>query len=276
MEAQPVNGPYVRTRGVAHIGADESPIAALGRYLFGPTPAAARTGGTSAVLAEIERLGGVVAPADVMRVTGLDRPAAEALLCRVAARHDGDVVVSGQAVLYSFPTRRARRRPVAAVWEGRREPEALTGNQLPIDLALLMFNLLVLVASAVVILGTLSRSAWIPAVALVPFQLAVLALSQPAARLLGRRGHRREVAGENGRRALLRAIIERPTGAALGAHALSHVWVEGAGHAITPRRLVEEVSALGGEPDVDEEARLVFRFPDLDHEARALAAVRAA
>jgi hypothetical protein len=267
MEAQLM----VRTGGVAHRGTDDSLGAAVGRYLFGPPiPASAH----SPVLAEIERLGGVVAPADVMRVTGLDRPAAESLLCRLAARHDGDVAVAGEAVVYRFPIRPRRRLAATPVWQQRREPEPLTGNERAVDLALLCFNLAVLVVSASIILLTLSVSSWAPAIALVPFQLAVLALSQPAARLFGRRAHLARVSAENGRRALLQAVLERSAGEPLGAHALSHVWICAAGRAITPRQLTDELSALGGEPDIDDEARLQFRFPDLDHEARALSALR--
>lgn len=263
----------VRTGGVAHRQSEESLIGAVGRYLFGPPPADGPD--RTAVMSEIERLGGLVAPADVMRVTGLDRPAAESLLCRLAARHGGDVAVAGEAVVYRFPVRRRRRRAAAAIWSERREPEPLTGNDRAVDLALLCFNLALLVVSATIILLTISASSWAPAIALVPFQLAVLALSQPVARFFNRRAHLARVSAENGRRALLQAVLERPAGTALTAYDLSHVWICAAGRAITPHQLADELSAYGGEPDVDDHARLQFRFPDLDHESRALAALRA-
>ena len=86
--------------------------------------------------------------------------------------------------------------------------------------------------------------------------------------------HVSEVAAENGRRALFRAVLQRRTGSTLGAHALSHAWVAGSGRVIPRGRLFDEVLALGGEPDVDGQARLYFRFPDLDHEVRALMTLR--
>jgi hypothetical protein len=272
MEAQRV---MVRAHGSAQIGPDQSLRASIGRYLFGPDPAP--RAGASAALAEIRRLRGMITPADVMRVTGRDRRAAEALLCRLAARHDGDVAVAGQAVLYRFPalTTRPRPRPLP-VWDDPRALEPVTGNDPRVDLTILFVNLLVIAASGVAILRTLAVSAAQPALALIPFLLSLLALALPMSRLAGRRSHRTQVARENGRRALLRAVLDRPPGQPLGAHALSHAWVAGSGRAIRSEELLDEVRALGGEPDVDEDARLQFRFPDLDHEARAVAALRAA
>jgi hypothetical protein len=69
-------------------------------------------------------------------------------------------------------------------------------------------------------------------------------------------------------------VRERPAGGALQAYWLSHAWIEAAGHAIPPAALAEELRAFGGEADVDAQARLQFQFPDLDREARALAAER--
>jgi hypothetical protein len=106
------------------------------------------------------------------------------------------------------------------------------------------------------------------------FVAAVFVLAMPLARVLRRRAHLDEVAAENGRRALLRAVLVRPPGRALGAHALSHAWIAASGRSVGQRRLFDEVLALGGEPDVDSKARLYFRFPDLDHEARALGQLR--
>jgi hypothetical protein len=263
----------VRARGTAQLEPRESLAAPVARYLFGPAPSG--SGAAEAALAEIRRRGGVVAPADIMRVTGLRRPDAEALLCKLAARHGGDVGVVGEAVLYDFPGLAGRVRPATVpIWDRTRTLDAVTGNEPLVDFLLLTANLLVLVNSGLGILRTLGTSAWAPALALLPFLAALFALSLPLSRLTARRARRQEVAAENGRRALLRVILERTPGAALGAHALSHVWIAGSGAAIGPQRLANELRALGGEPDVDDHSRLQFRFPDLDHEARALAALR--
>jgi hypothetical protein len=251
----------------------------LGRYLFGPgDPAGLRT---EAILAEIDRLDGLVVPADIMRVTGLDRVDSEALLCKLAARHGGDVGVSGTAVLYTFPRLLAhsprliaRRATPGAVWDQPGQPQALTGNEAAVDFALLLANLLVLAASALGILLTLSASAWVPALGVLSFALALFALALPAARALNRRAYLTRLAAENGRRGLVRVVLQRRLGSPVSAHALSHAWVAASGRVVGPRRLRAEVSALGGEPDLDEAARLAFRFPDLDHEGRAVAQLR--
>src|SRR5688572_6218695 len=98
MEAQ-MN--LIRGRRTARLGRGESWLAPVACYLFGPSsPAGLRS---QSLLAEIDRLDGLVVPADIMRVTGLDRADSEALLCKLAARHGGDVGVVGTAVLYRFP-----------------------------------------------------------------------------------------------------------------------------------------------------------------------------
>jgi len=267
----------IRARGTAHLTTHDSWGASIARYLFGPAPVAEHGEG-EALLTEVRRLGGVVSPADVMRVTGLARAAAEALLCRLAAHHGGDVEVSDTgAVIYRFPAlARGSRQPQRPVWERPRALAPVTGNELSVDLTLAAVNLLVVAASATVMVCTLASSDWQPAVALVPFTLSLLALALPLSRLTSRHARLRELAQENGRRALLREILERPAGAALGAYALSHAWIAACGRAIRPKRLLEEIRAIGGEPDVDDDARLMFRFPELDDEARAVALERAA
>jgi len=264
---------------VARLGRNESLHAPLLRYLFGPTPTLVLD--PEALLVEIDRLGGVVVPADIIRVTGLRREAAETLLCKLAARHGGDVFVHGTAVLYRFPRltislpRLIFGGPAPLpVWERARLPEAITGNRPSDDRWLVVANLLILVAAATVAFRTLSSGVWQPALATLFFALGIAALAMPVVRLVRRRAHLAEIAAENGRRALVRAVLQRRPGSTLSAHALSHAWVAAAGRAVRQSRLFEEVGALGGEPDVDAQARTRFRFPDLDHEAGALTDLR--
>jgi hypothetical protein len=265
-------------RRVARLGRSEPLRAPLLRYLFGPAPSPVVE--PESLLVEIDRLGGVVVPADIMRITGLRRAAAETLLCKLVARHHGDVAVHGTAVLYRFPRlsrsrRSAARRSPPPVWEQLREPDAITGNRPSLDHWLVVANLAVLFGAATTALQTLAASVWQPALAIVLFALALAALTMPVMRLFRRRAHFAEIAAENGRRALLRTVLQRRVGKTIGAHALSHAWVAAAGRVVKQRRLFEEVAALGGEPDVDGSARVHFRFPDLDHEAGALTSLRA-
>jgi hypothetical protein len=278
MEAQ-MN--LVRVRRTARIGDGESLAAPVGRYLFGPRTPPALTG--DALLAEIDRLGGLVVPADIMRVTGLGRAESEALLCKLAARHGGDVGAVGTAVMYRFPTLvphaprlLANRSIPPAIWDRPRSPVALTGNDPSLDFVLLLTNLLAVAASALWVMLTVWAAPWIPSLGVLVLSLSLFALALPVARALNRGSQIARLAAENGRRGVVRAVLQRRPGAALSAHALSHAWVSAAGRAVTSRRLMDEVQALGGEPDVDAEARLHFRFPDLDHEARALNDLRRA
>jgi hypothetical protein len=260
-------------RGTAQRVVTETWGTAVLRYLFGPEPSA--PDGDEAVLAEIHRLGGVVAAADVMRVTGLSRARAEARLCRLLARHAGDIEVGSRGgVLYRFVGLERGVRAPAAIWERAAATPPVTGNEPAVDLVLTFFSLLALVLSGTAIIRTVASSDWQPALALVPFLLALLMLTLPLVRLQQRRALRRQVAIENGRRALLRAVLQRPVGAAIGAHALSHAWACASGKAIARQELLDEVAALGGELDVDDHARLQFRFVALDEETLSLAEER--
>ena len=81
----------------------------VNRFVFGPPPAVVdpRADLRKAVV-EIRRQRGRVVPADIMRVTGADREAAERLLLRLVAEHEGEISVSDSgagtgAILYEFP-----------------------------------------------------------------------------------------------------------------------------------------------------------------------------
>jgi hypothetical protein len=257
-------------RRTAHRAQTETWGTAVLRYLFGPARPSAI--GDRAVLAEIRRLNGVVSAADVMRMTGLPRAQAEARLCRLLARHAGDVEVGSRGgVLYRFVGLERTGPAPAPIWESSVVPPALTGNEPAVDLVLSFVALLVLSLSGRFIVRTVGTSDWQPALALIPFLLAFLALAMPLARLVRGRREARQAAHENGRRSLLRAVLCRPVGAPVGAHALSHAFACGAGHAIGRRALFDEVTALGGEPEVDDQARLQFRFVHLDEETLSLA-----
>jgi hypothetical protein len=266
----------VRLRGSAHKPAGRPLSEALSRFLFGPEPQDDPIADEERVLAMLRGQEGALAPADVMRLTGLDRGRAEALLCRAIARHGGGVEVVGAAVVYRLKPRPWGSRPtLPPVWERPLDSPAVTGNSPRTDLALALVNLVVLAASAAALVQLMASGGWW-GIALVPLGLSLMTFALPIARLFARRAEQRRIAREAGRRRLLRAVIERPAGGALQAYWLSHVWIEAAGHPISPSQLAAEMYAMGGEPDVDAEARLMFRFPDLDHEGRALAAERRA
>jgi hypothetical protein len=243
---------------------------ALDRFTSAPPPLVDE----ERLFAALRAQGGAVAPADVMRATGLDRAGAEALLCRALARHGGQIEVVEGAVVYRLrPLPWATRPKLAAIWERPLTAPLLSAQRRRTDLALALLNLFLLVASSAALGQLLGASGWW-GMAMAPLGISLIGFLMPLARLVGRRAEQRRVAQEAGRRRLLRAVLERPAGGALQAYWLSHAWIQAAGHAIAPAALTHEMNALGGEADIDGDARLLFRFPDLDHEARALAAER--
>lgn len=123
----------------------------VNRFVFGPpAPKLDPRESERQVLAEIRRNKGRISPADVMRVTGCSRAAAEQQLLRLVVDYAGDLTVSESgAILYSFAELRttagpggsevsgggggwasaaAREVAVAPAWRQRAELPALTGN----------------------------------------------------------------------------------------------------------------------------------------------------
>jgi len=86
----------------------------------------------------------------------------------------------------------------------------------------------------------------------------------------------RRVAIENGRRAVLRAVLAAAVGETVPSVPLRRAWVAAGAPPLDEAQLTAEVRRLGGEPDVDEGGQVVYRFPDLARETRALAAARRA
>jgi hypothetical protein len=266
----------VRPRGSAQKPVRRPVCEAVSRFLLGPPPADDPSADENRVVASLRSQPGAVAPAHVMRLTGLDRSRSEALLCRAIARDGGQIEASGTAVVYRLePQPGGPRSPLPPVWTRPLAVPAITGNGRRTDLVLTLLTFALLVVSAAALGQLVAAGGWW-GIALPPLGLSLLTCALPLARLFGRRSEKRRIAREIGRRRLLQAVLERPAGGALQAYWLSHAWIEAAGHAIGPAALAREMQALGGEADVDAESRLLFRFPDFDHEARALAAERRA
>ena len=84
------------------------------------------------------------------------------------------------------------------------------------------------------------------------------------------------MARENGRRAMLRVILDNlgEQGEVTDA-SLRDAWKQAAGSEPDETELTAEVVALGGDVDY-ESGKVRYRFPDFDAEAKALAAEREA
>ena len=286
----------------------------VNRFVFGP-PAAVEDPRERErrVLEEIRRRDGRVGPGDLMRVTGEAREVAERELLRLVVDYEGDIEVSEDgAILYVFKALRTtagagERLPASRpAWLERRAVPPLTGNSASTNLLLGALNGFNVIVSGVAVAGgiTVERVfelvqharlvaalgpdapalaaahgvplllGWIPLV----FSTGLFLL--PAKRLTRRRRERAEIAAENGRRALMRLVLEE-TGAVaeLTPAAAQKAWVAAAktkGAADVTAQIEAAVRALGGEIELAAAGAVVYRYSLEARERRALEAARAA
>jgi hypothetical protein len=181
-----------------------------------------------------------------------------------------------------------------AIWHHREVPVPLTGNGGGTNFLLGAINAFNLVGSGVVLANGLTferisqllaaragdvilppPAGDVPIVlGMVPFVFSAALFALPALRALRQGARKRAVARENGRRGLLKALLDRPTSEVVNASELRSQWLASGGQAINDRDLTTEVRRLGGEPDVTEGGALVFKFEDLSRESRSLTATR--
>jgi len=271
----------------------------VNRFVFGPTlPEPDPRLRERQIVAEIRRLDGRIGPGDVMRVVGGTREEAEALLCRLVVDYDGSVEISEDgAVVYQFAALLKTAdesvehgRAPAPIWTKREIAPPLTGNASGTNVLLGAINGFNLAASGYVManhltmqrIGEIIMSAGeaLPPATGTPLLLGAVPLvfssalfALPAARALRRRGRLRIVASENGRRGLLQAVLSAEQGVIDGAQARL-AWQRGGGTQIDEHALTAEVRLLGGEPDVNDEGKIVYKFADLASERLALSAAR--
>src|SRR4051794_7189553 len=178
----------VRRRGSAQRPPRRLLSRTLSRLVFGPPPAATSSIDEDRLFAALRGQGGALAPAHVMRATGLDRASAEALLCRALARHGGRIEVIDGAVVYRLrPVRSVTRPSLPPVWERSLAAPGLTGRRRRADLALALLNLALVVASSAALGRLLGASGWW-GMALAPLGISLLGLLLPLLRLVGQRG----------------------------------------------------------------------------------------
>jgi hypothetical protein len=284
----------------------------VNRFVFGiPTPAPDARDADRKILAEIRRQKGRIVPADLMRITGDSREESERRLLRLVVDQDGDIAVSEEgALIYRFPELRTTvagasdpRGGPPPVWTERRSVPPLTGNGAGFNLLFTVVNGFNLVASGVALhagltldrIGELlsrvgnpealplSPAHGVPLVlGAIPFVFSLTLFALPAIRALRRPSVARRVAGENGRRGLLRLLLREEAPAAPRASleekhpapALASAWAASAGRPPKERELEEAVRALGGSLELDQSGTLVYEFELLARERAAVAAER--
>jgi hypothetical protein len=277
----------------------------VNRFVFGPPrPPEDPHARTRKLLVEVRRLRGRVGPEDVMRLTGLDREAAERVLLRMVVDHEGDIQVTEQgAIIYAFPSlrptagERADGPAPAPIWNERVQAPPLTGNQAGTNVLLGALNGFNLAFSGFAIAngltverlqliveharhqlpvplppvdGTPLLLGWVPFL----FSLGLFAL--PAVRALRRRREVARAGAENGRRALLRLIAGGEPRAEVTAPEATRAWAAGAAGSARGDVVERAARQLGGEVDVREDGAVVYRFDSAARERAALAEARAA
>lgn len=282
---------------------DETPFyEKVNRFFFGPdVPEPDPRAMERRILAEIRAQKGRIGLADVIRVTGLPRDQADPLMSRLLLDYEGEVEVSEEGGLYyRFEALRKTvdEGPVARptpIWSKLKRLVPLTGNEAGTNLIIAGLNGFNLIMSWYALSNhlTFEKIRWIfeeaqrnpyfhqsrppegTAIALgvIPLVFSIALFVLPLARGGLRPWKQRRIARENGRRAMLREILENVGKGEVTDESLRRAWKEAAGVEPDPKELTREVVALGG--DVDYEAgKVAYRFPDFEAEARALEAER--
>jgi hypothetical protein len=191
-----------------------------------------------------------------------------------------------------------RRLAPAPVWSEAAALRPLTGNGGGTNVAFSLVNGFNLAASGFALAEGLTlervgalvarageRAAEVPlppadglplALGLVPFAFSLLLFALPLGRALRRPAERRRVAHENGWRALLRLTLSERGRPELEEEELRRAWRQATGRDPKEAELRAAVQRAGGEPDLREDGRMIYRFEALAREQAALEAQRRA
>lgn len=271
----------------------------VNQFFFGPpAPEVDPRETERLVLAEIRAQKGRIGLSDVMRVTGLPREQADPLMARLMLDYEGTVDVSEEGgIVYRFASLRrtagdipTSTRPVP-IWSRLEKLRPFTGNGAGTNLLIILLNGFNLMASAWIIhhdltlnnLGLALRG--IPISALppdglplalgwIPLLFSILLFAIPAVRALWRPLEARRLAKENGRRAVLREVLAKPSG--IHEEALTDAYRRASGRDVDSKELTREIVSLGGDVDLEAEGGIRYRFPELEAEQRAVEAEREA
>ncbi|APR75109.1 Hypothetical protein A7982_00455 [Minicystis rosea] len=284
---------------------DETPFyEKVNRFFFGPQiPEPDPRTMERRILAEIRARKGRIGLVDVIRVTGLPREEADPLMARLMLDYEGTVEVSDEGgIFYRFESIRktADETPMAPskpIWARIKRLVPLTGNTAGTNLLIAGLNGFNLIMSLYALSNhlTFEKLAWLydltqyrglypphapqesTAIALgvIPLVFSIALFALPLARMALRPLKEKRIARENGRRAMLREILENVGHGEVTEDALKAAWKQAAGTEPDPKELTREVVALGGDVDY-ESGKVRYRFEDFEAEAKAVEAEREA
>jgi hypothetical protein len=275
----------------------------VNRFVFGPAlpppdPDAAR----ARVLAQIRVQKGRIGISDVLRVTGLPRVEVDAMMAKLMLDFDGEVdVAENGGIVYRFPAlrRTADDAPAAAppaAWASRAELPPLTGNGALANVGIALLNGFNLLGASIATAAGLTLSnamllfskhppavlpddgiAWVLGVVPFVFSLGIFAL--PIARAALRTFRARAVTKENGRRAMLKEILEHAKQKRdVDDQELRTAYRVATGTEPSSSEITKSIVELGGDVVIEgeREARTAspdpirYRFPGLEEDEAAL------
>ncbi|MGH7294395.1 MAG: hypothetical protein ACRELB_05670, partial [Polyangiaceae bacterium] len=237
----------------------------VNRFFFGPSvPPDDPREAERLVLAAIRAGKGRIGLADVMRVTGLPRAAADPLMARLMLDYEGDVDVSEDGgIVYRFAAIRRTAGDAAApepppAWARSKPLPPLTGNSVAANVAIAALNTFNMAMGAWAIANdmTLERAVHlfdrvpyhvigtgVPlALGVIPLVASALLFLLPIGRAVLRPSRSRAAAAEKGRLALLREVTERTRAKEPVTDArLEQAWSQATGEAAPRKRIAHEL-----------------------------------
>lgn len=279
----------------------------VNRFVFGPEekkPDAREM--EKRILMQMRAQKGRVGIGDVMRVTGLPREEADPLMARLMLDYQGEVKVTDDgAIFYEFPDvrRTASDGHMVApppVWREQVKAQPITGNDGGSNWTISLLNGFNLAMSLVAMKTNLTFDRLLHIIehwksivpvaplpydgtplifGLVPFVFSALIFAMPVYRWATDAAKKRKVAEENGRRAVLKAVLDATSkGEGVTEGKLKGAWQEATGAEPDLSTLRRQVVELGGDIDlkeVEDTGRAPYRFRDLEAEMKALEQERA-
>ncbi len=272
----------------------------VNRFFFGPEEKPFDINEAKrAVLQEIRAKKGHIGILDVIRVTGLSKEAADPFMAKLLVEHDGDVKVSlDGGIYYEFAAMRKsaldeQAIPAPPIWHRREKLLPFTGNRPGSNILIAGLNGFNLVMSSVAIASGwtiekfryffLAAKSGIPIDQLPPppegvplllgwipfiFSLALFAI--PVLRAMNRGQKRQKINRNNGKRGLIRVILNSLGFKAIDEGTLARGWTEQAQVPPGDKELTQEIVNLGGEAEVSEDGKVTYAFKALESELAAL------
>lgn len=267
-------------------------VASIYDFVFGPPRVELDPlGNAQEVASFLREHNGVISIPEVQALAGWTRAEAENFMTECLANFDGKAEISPNGSLYGEyselirSTDRTGEAPIIWYWDEYEPEYELTGNKTAQNAGIVAMNLFNIVLSGVVLFGGLAAELDLGLLGEIflgwfPLAYSVLFFLIPLVRWFFIRPLQRKQHLANVRKRLMRVIFQRHE-AEISQEELINVansWKKKEEETLKPE-LVEEVMLdlvydLGGESYVNEEAKIMYKFVDLDRELDDIEAIR--